>query len=429
MIIPNLVYSAIFVVIVFYLIISCLNSSREKKRKLFYVKYFSVGILFIFMMQLGITLNYLEENRFTNQQIYHTGYTKYNMDVKYSIKNESKYNITITVRTFDIKDRGQLSYQNTELTDMMFIGGSPEIIPYLDEFDNAYKDFIVKVETLSNVDIFQSYEIKVLDVKLRNTEDIDFDSYRGLDQTYDKYWMDEEKDCEISSLDLIELSNDIASKYDGPIEKAEAIFTWICENIEYDDEYKGGGALSTYFTKKGTCGDFSDLMMALLRIQGIPTRKAYGYVLGQEDDLEDDGSYRFDSLYSHSWIEYFVPSIGWIACDPTYGDSESDYFNRLDFTHVKTYIGNATSPRSPEILKLIVKQSFGTDTHVGYIPEILSDSLTVNTIVSFSVLESKINSDPVYTILLAILIISFLCMSRLAVLTIKNEYRIRKIAS
>ena len=39
----------------------------------------------------------------------------------------------------------------------------------------------------------------------------------------------------------------------------------------------------------------------------------------------------------HAWIEYYVPNIGWIAADPTWGTA--NYFNRIDFLRFNVNVG------------------------------------------------------------------------------------------
>ncbi|GAH34066.1 unnamed protein product, partial [marine sediment metagenome] len=40
----------------------------------------------------------------------------------------------------------------------------------------------------------------------------------------------------------------------------------------------------------------------------------------------------------HAWVEYYVPNIGWIACDPTW-DEVGDYFNYIDYFHLNLNVG------------------------------------------------------------------------------------------
>jgi transglutaminase-like putative cysteine protease len=67
--------------------------------------------------------------------------------------------------------------------------------------------------------------------------------------------------------------------------------------------------------RAGVCQDFTHLMLALLRLRGIPCRYVSGY-------LHVEGS-AVEPAQSHAWIELYSPRAGWIPFDPTH-DREID---------------------------------------------------------------------------------------------------------
>ncbi len=94
----------------------------------------------------------------------------------------------------------------------------------------------------------------------------------------------------------------------GNIEKIAAVFTWITENISYDNQLaatvKSGyvpDVDSTLARKKGICYDYSALMAAMLRSQGIPTRMVHGYAYSSPNDIY------------HAWNEVYTKETGWIT--------------------------------------------------------------------------------------------------------------------
>jgi len=44
------------------------------------------------------------------------------------------------------------------------------------------------------------------------------------------------------------------------------------------------------------------------------------------------------NILGHAWVEYYVPDIGWIACDPTW-DGQISYFNHIDYLRFNFNIG------------------------------------------------------------------------------------------
>jgi transglutaminase-like putative cysteine protease len=67
--------------------------------------------------------------------------------------------------------------------------------------------------------------------------------------------------------------------------------------------------------RAGVCQDFTHLMLALLRLRGIPCRYVSGYLHVERSAVEP--------AQSHAWIEFYSPRAGWIPFDPTH-DREID---------------------------------------------------------------------------------------------------------
>lgn len=64
--------------------------------------------------------------------------------------------------------------------------------------------------------------------------------------------------------------------------------------------------------KKGVCQDYTHVMISIARLWGIPARYVSGYLYqekeGDMDSLSDQ---------THAWCECYLPSLGWLAFDPT----------------------------------------------------------------------------------------------------------------
>jgi transglutaminase-like putative cysteine protease len=72
--------------------------------------------------------------------------------------------------------------------------------------------------------------------------------------------------------------------------------------------------------KAGVCQDFAHLLLAVLRWRGISARYVSGYVA---PEYLNDPLYKGDRLFrttaGHAWVEFFLPSAGWVGIDPTLG--------------------------------------------------------------------------------------------------------------
>jgi transglutaminase-like putative cysteine protease len=79
-----------------------------------------------------------------------------------------------------------------------------------------------------------------------------------------------------------------------------------------------GDALAT---RAGVCQDFAHILLAMLRMRGLPGRYVSGYLVPEA--AAGNGSSREDVIggqASHAWTEVFVPTFGWFALDPTLGE-------------------------------------------------------------------------------------------------------------
>jgi hypothetical protein len=124
----------------------------------------------------------------------------------------------------------------------------------------------------------------------------------------------------------------------------------ICQNVSdyliYDSTLPAQeqGASWAFDNKRGDCSEYSSLMITLLRIQGIPARKITGHLLQTENSNIPPVGKVFDFYASsvgstnvpgHAWVEYYIPDIGWIACEPQIASS----YKKIDFFRFNLNIG------------------------------------------------------------------------------------------
>ena len=191
-----------------------------------------------------------------------------------------------------------------------------------------------------NVSLFQT------DWNTNSTQNIDDYAPFTSEEWYLNLTGAEEK-FDVDNPDLITLSNSLSAGKESVMDIVSAIHTWVDENIEYEIQENDNGAYATYLSGLGDCSDYSSLMITLLRIQGIPARRILGVTFMQEgtnyglyqteagDSVTYINSNTEDSMPLHAWIEYYVPEVGFVVCDPTW-----NLFNQIDYIHLTTSVGS-----------------------------------------------------------------------------------------
>lgn len=76
--------------------------------------------------------------------------------------------------------------------------------------------------------------------------------------------------------------------------------------------------------KAGVCQDFSHLMIACARSQGIPARYVSGYLYVEKDDEGMRGEEA-----THAWVECLMPDGNWAGFDPTNNLMSSDHYIKV----------------------------------------------------------------------------------------------------
>ncbi len=82
----------------------------------------------------------------------------------------------------------------------------------------------------------------------------------------------------------------------------------------------------------GVCQDFAHMLLAVVRMQGIPGRYVSGYLVPQTAAEPGAGVEQVvGGQASHAWTEVYIPGSGWISYDPTLGAEVSVRHVRLAY--------------------------------------------------------------------------------------------------
>ncbi len=296
------------------------------------------------------------------------GVSKYN--ITQNVKYQVDINFTLTSNALGLKDfwfkfsrlndrqpNSSLTpycppYQESNLLFSKITGYNT--FPYVlrDKFNNTYDLFNSTLNYHESVILSQKYNITLNEIKFQDIDDSDIGLYNMSDEIFDLYCKNETY-YEGYDSTLIAASNSIVYDTDNPVEKAEKICNWVSNYLTYDGSLlnEEKGALWAYNNHRGDCSEYSSLMITLLRIQNIPARKVTGFCISANPSTEPypgkvwtfkayrTGGNSYSNFLGHAWVEYYVPNIGWIACDPTWHSGGYDYFNRIDFLRFNLNIG------------------------------------------------------------------------------------------
>ena len=126
---------------------------------------------------------------------------------------------------------------------------------------------------------------------------------------------------------VVQKASELTQETEGMIDMITVIYNFVIDNFVYDKELAAtvqSGYLpdvdSVLSRKKGICFDYTAVMTAMLRSQGVPTKLVIGY-LGKE---------------YHAWVKVHSNETGWVnvvffdgkswrLMDPTYAAGKPDF--------------------------------------------------------------------------------------------------------
>lgn len=142
---------------------------------------------------------------------------------------------------------------------------------------------------------------------------------------------------------------------------------FVIQTLSYNNEkikynIRQGSATALKEPANAVCLEYSDLMIAVLRSQGIPARMPIGY--GYTGNLKTSNAVS-DSL--HSWVEAYVPGVGWINVDPTWGEKFNN-FGVSDLDHFAFAVWGASDDMPTAVVKDGEDQNYQYEkTEISYV--------------------------------------------------------------
>jgi transglutaminase-like putative cysteine protease len=102
-----------------------------------------------------------------------------------------------------------------------------------------------------------------------------------------------------------------------------ALLRALHDDVTYDADptHPATTAAEAFSLRRGVCQDLAHIFIAAARSLAIPSRYVSGYL------------YRNDGVTAqqagHTWVESFIPDLGWVAFDPTHSICATDAYVRV----------------------------------------------------------------------------------------------------
>lgn len=218
---------------------------------------------------------------------------------------------------------------------------------YIDDNGNVIATFFIDTTSASEINVEGYITVELPesdeDVSLAASKTLsDIDS-NAMSESLgpSEYW-------ESDDPRIIEKAEELASGSTLILDILTADYEFIVDAIDYDD-FKFGerntrkGAIETLEGGSSVCMEYSDLLIALARAQGIPARAAYGYGY--------DPKFSPDQQEEHQWVQAWIPDYGWLTIDPTWGETGREFIGR-DLDHALWYVASE-HPNEPSPLEVI----------------------------------------------------------------------------
>ncbi|MBI9044404.1 MAG: transglutaminase domain-containing protein [Anaerolineaceae bacterium] len=192
-----------------------------------------------------------------------------------------------------------------------------------DRWENDFAFYRIK-----NIPVGESILIEIrYEVKVFGFES-DLSNCKGFPPSE---FLEAEDYIEVDHPKIQQISSELADGVADICALAEVNYDYTAELITYagynPDEM---GALAAINQGRGDCTEFSDVLTALNRAGGIPTRWLEGVICCTENGYDE-------SEQKHNWIEFYLPNIGWVPADPTWGrypGQRDDYYAKIDTDHI-----------------------------------------------------------------------------------------------
>jgi transglutaminase-like putative cysteine protease len=134
---------------------------------------------------------------------------------------------------------------------------------------------------------------------------------------------------------ILALATKLSRGQDTVCQQVRAFYDYIGNELVYTSNGENWGAQAALGPMGADCTEYTSLLVALSRAQGIPARYFEGLlVLDQGTDAI--------AKVEHAWPDVYLPAVGWTALDPTLGrplGNRETYFGHYTPDHIIVTMG------------------------------------------------------------------------------------------
>ncbi len=259
---------------------------------------------------------------------------------------------------------------------------------------DIYRDAEGNILALFEVPANQEGTIKIDGYILVNQDELKEES-PSYDMEYSEY-LEKIKGSEyirryLSSTKYWEVSDELIQQEASTLQKdqktlldiVKANYKFVNDRLEYDQqkatsENERIGAKAALLGGASVCMEYADLMISLLRSQGIPSRAAIGYANLDEQIPEEQ--------VRHQWVQIWVPDYGWLSVDPTFESNNMKIGQMMDRIVWEVFNNDSLSN-----IRVYSANNIKNLTSEGYTVKIygVSDDVKLNELRSYADLVSK----------------------------------------
>jgi transglutaminase-like putative cysteine protease len=197
----------------------------------------------------------------------------------------------------------------------------------IDEYGNHYAEFDFSRQPAGTTQtITIDYQVKV------NELAYDLSSCQG---NLPKIFIQPELHIESANPQIVDLATELSRGKGTACQQVRSFYDYAGNDLVYTYNGSNWGAQAALGPMGADCTEYTDLLVALSRAQGIPARYFEGLLYLNQST----GSI---ARIEHAWPDVYLPATGWVALDPTLGRTQVNrdtYFAHYTPDHIIVTMG------------------------------------------------------------------------------------------